>query len=72
MQWFGDWVLDDQPQFVNTRHGRLVSVPYTIELNDIGIMQGVDYALYARDLAESPNVPDEPPATGDSRAPKDL
>ena len=38
MQWFGDWVLDDQPQFVNTRHGRLVSVPYTIELNDIGIM----------------------------------
>jgi len=38
MKWFGDWVLDDQPQYVQTRHGPLVSVPYTIELNDINIM----------------------------------
>lgn len=30
-------------------------------INDIGVMQGVDYALYARDLAESPNVPDQRP-----------
>jgi len=38
MSWFGDWVLDDQPQYVHTQHGPLVSVPYTIELNDINIM----------------------------------
>ena len=38
MSWFGDWVLDDQPQYVHTKHGPLVSVPYTIELNDINIM----------------------------------
>jgi peptidoglycan/xylan/chitin deacetylase (PgdA/CDA1 family) len=38
MSWFGDWVLDDQPQYVHTLHGPLVSVPYTIELNDINIM----------------------------------
>jgi peptidoglycan/xylan/chitin deacetylase (PgdA/CDA1 family) len=37
-RWFGDWVLDDQPQMVKTKHGPLVSVPYTVELNDIAIM----------------------------------
>jgi hypothetical protein len=31
-------MLDDQPQYVHTKHGPLVSVPYTIELNDINIM----------------------------------
>ncbi|MFZ2738537.1 MAG: polysaccharide deacetylase family protein [Burkholderiaceae bacterium] len=38
LSWFGDWVLDDQPQYVKTRHGPLVSLPYSIELNDINIM----------------------------------
>jgi peptidoglycan/xylan/chitin deacetylase (PgdA/CDA1 family) len=37
-RWFGDWVLDDEPQLVKTKHGPLVSVPYTVELNDIAIM----------------------------------
>ena len=37
-KWFGDWVLDDQPQYVKTRHGSLLSIPYSIELNDIAIM----------------------------------
>lgn len=36
--WFGDWVLDDQPQYVRTTTGPLVSVPYSVELNDITIM----------------------------------
>jgi peptidoglycan/xylan/chitin deacetylase (PgdA/CDA1 family) len=37
-KWFGDWVLDEIPQYVKTTHGTLVSIPYSIELNDIGIM----------------------------------
>lgn len=37
-RWFGDWVLDDQPVIVNTSGGQLVSIPYTVELNDIAIM----------------------------------
>ena len=38
LKWFGDWVLDDQPLHVRTAHGPLVSLPYSIELNDINIM----------------------------------
>ena len=37
-KWFGDWVLDDQPQFVQAKNGPLLSLPYSTELNDIGIM----------------------------------
>jgi hypothetical protein len=37
-KWFGDWVLDDQPVTVQTRNGPIVSIPYSTELNDIGIM----------------------------------
>lgn len=29
-----DWPCDDQPFWMNTRSGRLLSVPYSIELND--------------------------------------
>ena len=28
MEWFGDWVLDDQPFWVDTKNGPLVSLPY--------------------------------------------
>ncbi|PUA17715.1 polysaccharide deacetylase family protein [Glaciimonas sp. PCH181] len=30
-----DWPLDDQPVWINTRNGRLLSVPYPHEVNDI-------------------------------------
>ena len=32
-----DWVNDDQPYYLNVRSGSLVSIPYTVELNDIVI-----------------------------------
>jgi allantoinase len=32
-----DWVLDDQPVMIETRAGPLVSVPYTLETNDITV-----------------------------------
>src|SRR5256885_7005409 len=33
-----DWVNDDQPYEIRTTAGTLVSVPYTLELNDIPMM----------------------------------
>jgi len=30
-----DWVLDDLPVWMRTRHGPLVALPYTLELNDV-------------------------------------
>jgi peptidoglycan/xylan/chitin deacetylase (PgdA/CDA1 family) len=33
-----DWVLDDQPCEIATRAGPVVSIPYTIETNDIAMM----------------------------------
>ena len=37
-KWFGDWVMDDQPFWVKTLHGPILSIPYSVELNDIAIM----------------------------------
>ena len=36
--WFGDWVLDDQPLWVKTAHGPILSIPYSAEINDITLM----------------------------------
>ena len=33
-----DWVLDDQPCRIATKCGSLISVPYTIEMNDVSMM----------------------------------
>jgi allantoinase len=33
-----DWVLDDQPVFLNTRSRPIVSIPYTQECNDVAMM----------------------------------
>jgi allantoinase len=38
LQWFGDWILDDQPFWVATQNGPILSIPYTVELNDITVM----------------------------------
>ncbi len=37
VEWLCDWVLDDLPVDVQTAHGPLIGVPYTVELNDIVI-----------------------------------
>lgn len=37
IEYVADWVLDDQPVDIATRHGPMVSVPYTVEINDIVI-----------------------------------
>jgi peptidoglycan/xylan/chitin deacetylase (PgdA/CDA1 family) len=35
VQYIGDWVWDDEPATIKTTHGPLVTLPYTVELNDI-------------------------------------
>jgi peptidoglycan/xylan/chitin deacetylase (PgdA/CDA1 family) len=37
IEYVADWVLDDQPVPMRTRSGRMHSVPYTVELNDVVI-----------------------------------
>ncbi|MGW8206910.1 MAG: polysaccharide deacetylase family protein [Hyphomicrobiaceae bacterium] len=37
-EYVADWVLDDQPVDLRTRHGTLVSIPYTQELNDLAML----------------------------------
>jgi peptidoglycan/xylan/chitin deacetylase (PgdA/CDA1 family) len=38
VEYVADWVLDDQPCRIDTAHGPIVSVPYTVEMNDIAMM----------------------------------
>ena len=38
VEYVADWVLDDQPCTIRTAHGPIVSVPYTVEMNDIAMM----------------------------------
>jgi allantoinase len=37
IEYVADWVLDEQPVAVRTRTGSIVSVPYTVEINDVVI-----------------------------------
>lgn len=38
IEYVADWVLDDQPCDIQTARGPVVSVPYTVEINDVSIM----------------------------------
>jgi peptidoglycan/xylan/chitin deacetylase (PgdA/CDA1 family) len=38
IEYVADWVLDDQPVRIQTASGPIVSVPYTVEMNDIAMM----------------------------------
>jgi allantoinase len=35
IEYVADWVLDDQPVAMRTRTGRITSIPYTVEINDV-------------------------------------
>ncbi|HEU4659801.1 MAG TPA: polysaccharide deacetylase family protein [Pseudolabrys sp.] len=37
-EYVADWVLDDQPVWLKTRHKPIVSIPYTQECNDVAMM----------------------------------
>jgi len=38
VQYIGDWVYDDEPTRINTANGQLVTLPYSVETNDIPMM----------------------------------
>lgn len=38
IRYIGDWVYDDEPTEIRTANGLLVTLPYTVELNDIPMM----------------------------------
>ncbi len=38
IEYVADWVLDDQPVYIRTRSRPVVSIPYTVEMNDIPMM----------------------------------
>ena len=38
IEYIGDWVFDDQPQRLATRHGPIVALPYNFEIHDIAMM----------------------------------
>ena len=48
-EYVSDWVLDDQPVDIRTKHGTIYSIPYTQELNDLSMLliQGHRAAEYA-------------------------
>jgi peptidoglycan/xylan/chitin deacetylase (PgdA/CDA1 family) len=37
IEYVADWVIDDLPQDVETPHGLITTIPYTVELNDITV-----------------------------------
>jgi allantoinase len=38
VKYIGDWVYDDEPTVITTAKGPLVTLPYSVELNDIPMM----------------------------------
>jgi hypothetical protein len=38
VKYIGDWVYDDEPTEIKTAHGPLVTLPYSVETNDIPMM----------------------------------
>ena len=38
IRYIADWPLDDEPCEIKTKHGALLSLPYSMELNDIAMM----------------------------------
>jgi allantoinase len=38
IKYIGDWVYDDEPTLIRTANGPLVTLPYSVELNDIPMM----------------------------------
>ena len=38
IKYIGDWVYDDEPTIIRTANGPLVTLPYSVEINDIPMM----------------------------------
>ena len=38
IEYVADWVIDDQPVYVQTRSGPIATIPYTVEINDVPML----------------------------------
>jgi len=38
IKYVADWVYDDEPTEISTAHGPLITLPYTVECNDLAVM----------------------------------
>ena len=69
VEFLHDWVLDDLPVWLRTKHGPMVGLPYTFELNDVpiyAIQQSTSeemlsrlkatVSIYERELDQNPRV----------------
>jgi len=69
IEWLSDWYVDDLPCWMRTRHGPMIAMPYTMELNDVPIwvVQGLSsdellrrleatLATFDEELAHDPRV----------------
>jgi allantoinase len=55
IEYVADWVLDDQPVWLNAKPKPVLSVPYTVEINDIPMMllqQHRSEEMYLRGVAQ--------------------
>ncbi|CAI8012548.1 hypothetical protein GBAR_LOCUS8051 [Geodia barretti] len=61
-----DWVHDDQPVPIRVKSGKLVSVPYSFELNDVPVFrsnfEGEYFARICKDQFSTSSTPREPRA----------
>ncbi len=51
IEYVADWVLDEQPVLLDTSFGQIVSVPYTVEINDVvisAVQQQASDEIYRR------------------------
>lgn len=57
IKYYCDWFHDDQPFPMKVRKGRLITLPYTIELNDVIVdRQGHDAAYFAQMIKDQFDV----------------
>lgn len=66
IEWLGDWYVDDVPCWMRTKHGPLLAMPYTMELNDVPIwvVQGLSSDEMLRRLEATLATFDAEAATG--------
>ena len=67
IRYCADWVIDDLPATIRTAHGPMLTMPYSVELNDIPIMMIQHHRaeeLFDRTVAQFDRLYDEAEHTG--------
>ena len=67
IRYCADWVVDDLPRHIETTHGPLLTMPYSVELNDIPMMMIQHHRaeeLYDRTVAQFERLYEEAGSRG--------